>query len=340
MLTIDGIHCELDFDAQGKQFGSIDLRFSNNEFAFSKIPVPVVVIKNGPGPTLLLTAGNHGDEYEGQVILRRLIHEIELEDFTGRLIILPALNYPAVLDNSRISPLDQGNMNRSFPGIEGGSPTSAIAHFVSSRILPLADAGIDLHSGGTTAYYLPSTFLCTTNNTELMHQNLAMAEAFNAPFTYIVRGENSASGFDPTAHVRGIPFISCELYGGGNVDVNATQIGSAGVKNVMQQMGMISEQSECDMQTRFLNGIDGSYTLSASFAGLFEPYHEMGDEVKAGDIAGQLYSVEEVERKPLELEFEKAGIIMARRNGARVIRGSHLFMVSAAMSRDEVLNLM
>lgn len=337
MTSIDSICCDLDFDAHGKHLGSIDLRFSNNEYAFSKIPIPIVVINNGSGPTLLLTAGNHGDEYEGQVILRRLIHETEPADINGRLIILPALNYPAVLDNARVSPLDQGNMNRSFPGIEGAAPTSAIAYFVSSRILPLADAGIDLHSGGSTAYYLPLAYLCTASDAAITRQNLALVEAFNAPYTFVVRGTNATSGFDPVAHASGIPFISCELSGGANVDISATAIGNTGIRNVMQHLGMISSQPEWQTQTRFLNGIDGSNSLSAPFTGIFEAYRELGDKVFAGDPAGQLYSLEEVERKPLELEFEKQGVIMVRRNGARVRRGSHLFMVSTEMSRDNIL---
>lgn len=339
MISTDSISCELDFELDGKHFGNLELRFSDNRHAFDKIPIPVVCIKNGNGPTLLLSAGNHGDEYEGQVILRRLIHQLSPADINGRLILLPALNYPAVIDNARVSPLDQGNMNRSFPGVEGGAPTSAIAHFVTSRILPLADAGIDLHSGGTSAYYLTCAFLCTTNDAEITRQNLALIEAFNAPDSFVVDGAGSASGFDPAAHNLGIPFISTELSGGANVDVSATAIGMSGVKNVMQHMGMITSQPESQNKTRFLNGVDGSYYLSAPFSGIFEPYRELGEQVAAGDIAGQLYSTEEIERDPLELKFSAAGRLMVRRNGARVRRGSHLFMVAAEMSRDDVLAL-
>jgi predicted deacylase len=337
MTSIDSINCDLDFELDGKKFGNLEFSFSDNRHAFDKIPVPVVCIKNGNGPTLLLSAGNHGDEYEGQVILRRLIHQLSPSDINGRLILLPALNYPAVLDNARVSPLDQGNMNRSFPGVEGASPTSAIAHFVTSRILPLADAGIDLHSGGTSAYYLPCAFLCTASDPKITRQNLALVEAFNAPDSFVVRGDGSASGFDPAANSLGIPFISTELGGGANVDVGATAIGMSGVKNVMRHMDMTTSQPESQTKTRFLNGVDGSYYLSAPFSGIFEPYRELGEQVVAGDIAGQLYSTEEVERNPLELKFSAAGTLMVRRNGARVRRGSHLFMVAAEMEREDVL---
>ena len=339
MINIDYLRCELDFEKDGKNFGNIELGYSDNQHAFAKIPVPIICIKNGDGPTLLLSAGNHGDEYEGQVILRRLIHETIANDINGRLIILPALNYPAMLDNARVSPLDQGNMNRSFPGVEGGTPTAAIADFVTITLMPLADAGIDLHSGGSTSYYLPCTYLCTASDVEMTRKNLALVDAFNAPNTFVVRGENATSGFDPIANQTGVPFISTELYGGANVDPNATLMGMKGVKNVMSQLGIISDQTEPEQATRFLNGIDGSSYLSAPYSAIFEPAVELGDTVSAGDLAGYLYSVEEVERTPLALQFEQSGVVMVRRNGARVQRGSHLFLVAKDMPREQVMAL-
>ena len=336
MLTTDRINCSLDFDADGKHFGNLELSFSDNQNAFAKIPVPVVSIKNGQGPTLLLSAGNHGDEYEGQVILRRLIHELSPAQIQGRLILLPALNYPAMLDNTRVSPLDQGNLNRSFPGTEGGPPTAAIAHYVTSTLLPLADAGIDLHSGGSSAYYLPCAFVCTARDAGMTARNLKLAETFNAPFTFVVDGTGSSSGFDPVANQLGVPFISTELSGGANVDFAATGIGMRGVKNVMCQMGITAGTAEQGEASQYLNGIDGSYYLSAAFSGIFEPRCQLGDQVAAGDLAGVLYSVEEVEREPLELSFPQSGLVTVRRNGARVPRGGHLFLVACEMEPDDV----
>jgi predicted deacylase len=339
MISSENISCDLDFDSDGKRLGNLNLKFSDNRHAFDKIPIPVAVIKNGSGPTLLLTAGNHGDEYEGQVILRRLIHQLEPEQINGRIIMLPALNYPAVLGNSRVSPLDQGNLNREFPGNEHGLPTSAIAHFVSSYLLPMADAGIDLHSGGSQTYYLPSVFLCSCKDPEIMDKSLAMAEAFNAPFAFMVRGEGSATGLDPIAHNQTVPFISTELSGGANVDIVATEIGMQGVKNVFQFLGLQGAGPSSESTTRFLNGIDGMHHVSAPFSGIFEPYHELGTAVVKGDIAGMLYSTEEVERSPQPLFFENDGIVMVRRNGARVRRGSHVFMVAEEVDRKYLLNI-
>ena len=96
MLTIDCLNCTLDFEQDGKHFGNIELGYSDNRHAFAKIPVPVVCIKNGSGPTLLLVAGNHGDEYEGITALLKLANKLKAEDVQGRVIIVPMMNAPAM----------------------------------------------------------------------------------------------------------------------------------------------------------------------------------------------------------------------------------------------------
>ena len=93
------ISCDFDFDAEGKHYGSAHLDYSDDEGVSRIFPIPIVSINKGDGPTLLLTAGNHGNEDEGQLILRRLIDEIAPENIQGRIIALPALNYPAVRAN-------------------------------------------------------------------------------------------------------------------------------------------------------------------------------------------------------------------------------------------------
>ena len=339
IISTENISCTLDLDSDGKRLGNLELKFSDNKHAFDSIPIPIAVIKNGEGPTVLLSAGNHGDEYEGQVILRRMIHQLEAGQINGRLIILPALNYPAVLADSRLSPLDQGNLNRSFPGDEFGSPTANIAHFVTTQLLPLADAGIDLHSGGSRTYYLPMAFLCSCEDPDIMQKSQAMCDAFNAPYTLLVRGEESSTGFDPVAQKLGVPFISAELNGGANVDIAATKIGQDGVNNVLRQLGVLSSGEAVKSNTRYLDGIDGMHHLTAPYSGIFEPAHELGDQVVAGDLAGHLYSTEEIERAPQPLIFSHSGIIVVKRNGARVRRGGHVFLVAPEIERNNIADI-
>jgi uncharacterized protein len=337
MKFINGLSCDLDFSAPGRSLGAIALTVSDDQHEFSTLEIPIAVISRGVGPTVLLTAGNHGDEYEGQVVLRHLVNDLRADQITGRIIVLPALNYPAVMADARVSPIDRGNLNRSFPGNPEAGPTGAIAHFVSQTLLPLADAAIDLHSGGHHATYVPCAFLCTHHNPDILRRSLAMAEAFAAPFTYVCRGSDGPTALDPIAHDAGVPLLSAELAGAAGVDVRATAVGYDGVLRVLHMLGVVTGPHGPTEPTRFLDGIKGAHTVSSPITGMFEPLHDVGTEVMAGAPAGFVWSLEEFERPPIEVHFQSAGVIAAKRATARVRRGSHLYLVAPQMSREAVL---
>ena len=70
------ITSEVDFDAEGKQQGYLRVPHSVHRSAYGWIPVPITVIRNGEGPTLVISAGVHGDEYEGQIAVATLAREL------------------------------------------------------------------------------------------------------------------------------------------------------------------------------------------------------------------------------------------------------------------------
>ena len=118
---------DIDFDRDGKQVTWLGLAHSVTRSAYGRIMIPIACIKNGKGPTAFFQAGNHGDEYEGQIALTKLIRELEPGRIQGRVIILPAANLPAAMAGARVSPIDDGNLNRSFPGDPDGTVTQQIA---------------------------------------------------------------------------------------------------------------------------------------------------------------------------------------------------------------------
>ena len=143
---------EIELSRRGKHSGWFGLVHSDNANPLGIYPIPALCIAGEPGPTVLLTAGVHGDEYEGPAALMRLFEALSETDITGRLIILPQLNAPACRAGTRVSPLDGGNLNRLCPGSAEGTPTEQIAHLLCHVLFPVADAVIDLHSGGAASW--------------------------------------------------------------------------------------------------------------------------------------------------------------------------------------------
>jgi len=83
------IHNEVDFEAEGKHTGFLRLAHSTHQSAYGWIPIPVASVRNGVGPTVLVMAGNHGDEYEGQVLASQLVRELQPNQVRGQVIVLP-----------------------------------------------------------------------------------------------------------------------------------------------------------------------------------------------------------------------------------------------------------
>ena len=96
-----GLVNPIDFSREGRQAGHLAIPYSVDRSPYYQIRIPILRLKNGEGPSLLLMAGNHGDEYEGELQLGRLMRLIDLEKIRGAVTILPMANLPAVI-NKRV----------------------------------------------------------------------------------------------------------------------------------------------------------------------------------------------------------------------------------------------
>jgi uncharacterized protein len=323
------IRSEVDFDADGKHTGFLRLPHSVHRSAYGWIPIPIVMIRNGDGPTALLSSGTHGDEYEGQVALTKLCRELTPEDIRGRLIILTMANYPAALAGTRTSPIDEGNLNRAFPGDPLGTPTQAIAHYIEEVLMPMCDYFFDFHSGGSSLVY-PATLLRACGQVPEEQEKLAgLQRAFDAPYAWVFA---SGGGRETTSRTamgaagrKGVTTIMTELGGGGTVTPAILALTERGIKRLLGCIGMLpGYQPDAPIGTRELQ-ITG--TVHAYDIGLFEPFHEPGDEVKAGDAAGAIHHPEEPWREPMIAHFRHDGVVLAKRIPGRVERGDCLYQI-------------
>src|SRR5436190_14566807 len=147
--------------------------------------LPVCVIARGSGPTALVLAGNHGDEYPGQIAIMRLLRELTPEQITGRLILVPTLTMPAAKAATRLSPLDGKNFNRIFPGNPAGTPSEVLAHYLSTVLFPMADAVIDIHTGGRSMDFEPCATMHLVPKGPQRGKMLAAAEAWNTDLCFL-----------------------------------------------------------------------------------------------------------------------------------------------------------
>ena len=317
------IACSIPLDASGRHLGHLAVPFSDDAHAYGTIPVPIAVLAGAPGPTVLLTAGVHGDEYEGQIALRRLL-TIDAASLTGRLIVLPALNLPAVRAGRRTSPIDGANMNRAFPGSPDGGPTAQLAHYVEHVLLQLAQAAIDLHSGGSASEYLPSAYVYARG--KLAAAKEAMADAFGAPLAIMVGDAAETRSLSAACERQNVPMIATELAGSGTLSRNALRLAWEGVTAVLRHLGVMPVHADdAGRHTSRVRIPDRTHVVMSPGGGLFEPMVDLGDTVTAGGQAGWLHDLDDPAQPPRDVRFGVGGLVVIRRTPTLVRYGDFLF---------------
>lgn len=320
---------EVDFEAEGKQTSFIRLFHSVHSSAYGFIPIPIVVIRNGEGPTALFVSGNHGDEYEGQVALCNLARSLEPAQIKGRVILLPMANFPAAMAGRRTSPIDEGNLNRTFPGDADGTVTQQIAFFIEHVLIPMADVVCDLHSGGSSLMYVPCPLIKRAADPERHAQQVALLREFGAPLAYISGGGNG-TGTDSTlmggVERAGKLAVGTELGGSGQVTPAALRIVERGLRNVLVHMGILPTAMRLPgEETRFLHVGGPDYFVYAPENGVFEPVADLGDEIKQGQLAGRIHFPETPWAPAVEFRFARDGFVLCKRVPGRTMRGDCLF---------------
>lgn len=301
----------VDFSAEGVQHGFLRLPYSRDDSAWGSVMIPITVVRNGMGPCALLTGGNHGDEYEGPIALFDLARTLKAEDVSGTVIIVPAMNYPAFLAGTRTSPIDKGNMNRSFPGAPDGTVTAKIADYFQRHLLPMADIVLDFHSGGRTLDFLPFCAAHILPDKEQERKSFELVEAFSAPYSMKMLEIDTVGMYDTAAEEMGKVFITTELGGGGTATAKTAGIAKRGLRNVLVKAGILKGEVE-GRPTMWLDMPDGNCFSFAEDGGLLEPLFDLGDTVRKGDAVARIYPTGRTGAEPLEVKAKMDGILTAR----------------------------
>jgi predicted deacylase len=239
-----------------------------------EIPVHVINSEN-PGPSILLSAGMHGEETNGIEIIRKIIRRKEVQELKcGSIIAIPVINIISFLYGSRDLP-DGRDLNRCFPGSKNGSIGSRIAYDIVKHILPMIDFGVDFHTGGAKINNYPQ-IRCVFE----FEGNIQLAEQFGAPL--IINSKYRDGTLRKEAARRNKPIL---VYEGGEsmrFDYLAINEGLNGCLRLMKAYGMI----DLDISSQNTVKIKRDGWIRANSSGLFHLYKDNGAKVEKGDLLG------------------------------------------------------
>lgn len=245
------------------------------------IEVPVIIERaKKSGPTVLITAGIHGDEVNGVEIVRQLIAKGINKPKKGTIICIPVINIFGFIHMDREFP-DGRDLNRVFPGSKTGSLASRVAHKLITEIVPHADLVLDYHTGGADRFNSPQIRIA--QNEPVLDE---LASIFGAPF--VLRSKNLNKSFRDTCSKLGIPIL---IYEGGksfHIDSVVTNNGVNGAKRVLSHLGMLQNKFNVSKPKKKSVFINESKWIRAKHSGMFKASIAINSKVNKGDVIGNI----------------------------------------------------
>lgn len=270
------------------------------ERAVFDIEIPVTVI-NGikDGPTLFVIAGEHPNEYAGIEACIRLAKNLDPQEISGRLVIIPIINVPGFLTRSPyVNPIDHVNLFTIWPGKEKEASISYVMIYnLYHKLIKKADYLLDLHGGDICESMIPCVYAPIVGNERIDGENRKLAEVFaEAGFDYMVewvslKKEEELQELVILLSKQGKPSLIAEAGTEGKVEERDVIMLYDGVINVMKHLGMIRGEPIRRTKPRLV-GKEGKNTfVGSSRGGLFYSFVKVGDVVSKGDVLGEIRNV-------------------------------------------------
>ncbi len=289
----------------------------------TSVEVPVLIERSKKsGPTVLITAGIHGDEVNGVEIVRQIIAKGINKPKKGTIICIPIINIFGFLHMDREFP-DGRDLNRMFPGTKTGSLASRVAYKLMREIVPQVDLIIDYHTGGADRFNAAQIRIINTDSAldEL-------ARIFGAPF--VLYSKNLNKSFRNTCHKIGIPML---LFEGGksfHFNTTITNTGVNGAKRVLHHLDMLHAKFKISKPKKKCVVISESKWIRAKYSGMFKASVLINKAVNKGDIIGHI--TDPFGKFHHFVKAENSGYIFNVNQAPIVYKGDALFHISTKLA--------
>lgn len=291
-----------------------------------------------PGPVIWLCGAIHGDEVTGTEVIQRLFVHLKTEKLKkGKIVALPVMNPLGYEMASRLSPYDEEDLNRNFPGDPEGTTAERLADVIFKTIIESKpDFVIDLHTD--TMNSIPYTVVdraLKKKDQAIVKKSIDTAEILGINWFYDVSLKNYVkTNSDKTltgalVNISKIPALTLELGGPLIVNEEFVRVGLEGIKNLLRNLGMLNKTEsnysyERNVYLTKPYRIEEKSTVSSS--GIIEYKVKAGQMVKKGQVMARIKNVfgrtEEIYRA------QSSALVLSLSDYSVVFPGSDLFLLA------------
>jgi len=288
------------------------------------LKIPIIVKRSKiDGPTILLSAGLHGDEINGVEIVRQIIIQKINKPKTGTIICIPVINVFGFINQKREFP-DGRDLNRIFPGNKSGSLASRFAYHLLNEVLPQVDYAIDFHAGGASRFNAAQLRIAP-NNIELK----TLADVFQAPFA--LYSKNIVGSYRNACDKLGVKILLFE--GGKSIDLNEeiTKQGVEGSKRILNHLGMLNDRQNTIIPENETIYIKKSSWIRAKYSGMFHSTTMVGSYIEKGQLLATISDpYGKIEHK---VKSPNSGYIINVNEAPIVYQGDAIYHISTTLEK-------
>jgi hypothetical protein len=226
----------------------------------------------------------HGGEVGGVVGLLAFLDALPLDQLSGTIVALMAANPTALRGYARNTVVDQVNLNRVFPGNPAGYHSEQLAHTLLETCIAVADAVIDLHSGGDRSV-VPFYSLYWDMDNAASREAGRLARAVGTRDVWVSHDHWLAGAMVTHLVQRGKPALIVESGGGSQVTDADVAAFSGAVRGVAQALGMLPGDPPRQPGYRLLREAELVYSRRG---GLFRPLVGPGEIVAKDQPLGEV----------------------------------------------------
>jgi uncharacterized protein len=248
--------------------------------------IPVTVINGAKdGKTLCLLGGTHGTEFASIEGVIRTVQNLDPKQMNGAVLAVTVLNGPQFEHRSAfLSPFDQLNQNRQFPGNPEGTLSQRTAHMVFSEIVPKADALIDAHGGDITEDIDCMVIADQGEKEDVNKVAIEMASCFPTKYITTHKVGQIAGSSGIAMEKFGIPCVTSEAGTPYPVRERHIKFHYDGIMNNLKYFGILKGKPV--MSNPVIN--PKSYRFRAKQGGIWHSKVELEQFVSAGQEIGNM----------------------------------------------------
>ncbi|MFO7898838.1 MAG: succinylglutamate desuccinylase/aspartoacylase family protein [Planctomycetota bacterium] len=272
-------------------------------FEIDEVSIPLVVASGeADGPLLVVHCAQHATEYSGSAMVATLLRGLDLSAVAGTLAVVPLSNIPFIVRTrvpeayprqaaslAAAEGTPRTNINRCWPGVEGGTWNERLTYALAHGLFAEADAVLDFHS----------CRMCDPNFTGYVVSSPPSREIALA-FGFEAIDETPEEGHFPgQLHRRvpielGTPAILIEMAPTGRV-VQRHRVLDArrGVLNVMKHLGMLDGEPELPPTQIVFHRTSEQVEFRAGRIGFASFHQPEVAAVKEGDLVAEVRSLED-----------------------------------------------